>query len=78
MCGGTKDIHMFTSTHNPPAEGNFCDEKGNVIGPHIVEDYNLQIVYVDKADTMTNSSSLRYLTWKCVNKLFFHLLGTVT
>jgi hypothetical protein len=55
-CRDKRDIHTLTSIHNPPAEGNFCDEKGNVIGPHIVEDYNLHMVYVDKADRMANST----------------------
>jgi hypothetical protein len=58
------------------AEGNFCDEKENVIGPHIMKHYNLHMVYVDKADRMASSYSIRQLTWKWAKKLFFHLLDT--
>jgi hypothetical protein len=24
-----RDVHMLTNIHNPPAEGNFCDENGS-------------------------------------------------
>jgi hypothetical protein len=27
---------MLTNMHNPPAEGNFCDDHGNAIKPEIV------------------------------------------
>jgi hypothetical protein len=74
--GVKRDIHTLTSTHNPPAEGNLCDENGNVIGSHIVEDYNLHKFFVKKVFTMANSYSIRYLTWKCTKKLFFNLLST--
>jgi hypothetical protein len=23
------DVHVLTNMHNPPAEGNFCDDNGN-------------------------------------------------
>jgi hypothetical protein len=26
-----REVHMLTSIHNPPAEGIFCDEKGNAV-----------------------------------------------
>jgi hypothetical protein len=69
-----RDIHMLTNIHNPPAEDNFCDEKGNTIKPLIVEDYNHHMGYVDKGDRMANSYSVNCRTWKWTKKLFFHLL----
>jgi hypothetical protein len=26
-CMDKRDIHMLSGIHNPPAKGNFCDEK---------------------------------------------------
>jgi hypothetical protein len=66
---------MMTNIHDPPAEDNICDEKGNTIKPLIVEDYNCHMGYVDKGDSMTNSYSVSRRTWKWTKKLFFHLLG---
>jgi hypothetical protein len=68
------DVHMLTTMHTTPAEGNFCDEHGNAIKPAIVDDYNLHMGYVDKVDRMTNSYSISRRRWKWTNKLFFHLL----
>jgi hypothetical protein len=34
------DMHMLTNIHDPPAEGNFCDDNGNALKPEIVEHYN--------------------------------------
>jgi hypothetical protein len=31
---------MLRNMHNPPADGNFCDEHGSAIKPAIVADYN--------------------------------------
>jgi hypothetical protein len=69
-----KDIHMMINIYNLPAEGNFCDEKGNAIQPHIVERHNHHIVYVDKGDRMASSYSISCHTWKWTKKLFFYLL----
>jgi hypothetical protein len=69
-----RDVHMLTNMHNPPAEGNFCDDHGNAIKPAIVEDYNKHMGYVDKSDRMANSYSISRRTWKWTKKLFFHLL----
>jgi hypothetical protein len=33
---GKRDIHRLNNIHNPPAEGNFCNEKENAIKPHTV------------------------------------------
>jgi hypothetical protein len=54
------DVHMFINIHNPSAEGNFCDEKGNTIKPLIVEDYNRHMGYVDKGDRMASNYSIRH------------------
>jgi hypothetical protein len=35
-----RDVHMLTNIHVSPAEGNFCDESGNILKPTIVQDYN--------------------------------------
>jgi hypothetical protein len=65
---------VFTDIHNPPAKGNFCDEKGNAVKPLAVEDYDHYMGYVDKGDWMANSYSVSRRTWKWTKKLFFHLL----
>jgi hypothetical protein len=54
-------LHIFKA----PAEGNFCNEGGKTIKPHIVKDYNLHMGYVDKGDKMGNShNSRRTFKWK--------------
>jgi hypothetical protein len=65
---------MLTNIHNAPAEGNFCNEGGKVIKPHIVMECNHHMGYVDKSDRMANSYSLSRRTFKWTKKLFFHLL----
>jgi hypothetical protein len=55
-----RDVYMLTNIHNPPAEGNFCDESGNALKPAIVADYNRHMGYVDKGDRMANSYSSPY------------------
>ena len=67
------DICMLTNIHNASAEGNFCNEAGKAIKPHIVMDYNHHMGYVDKGDSMANSYSIS-CTFKWMKKLFFHLL----
>jgi hypothetical protein len=69
-----RDVYILTNIHDPPAEGNFCDESGNALKPAIVADYNRHMGYVDKGDRMTNSYSISRRTWKWTKKLFFHLL----
>jgi len=63
----------LTNIHDPPAEGNFCNNNGKAIKPQIVADYNHQMGYVDKGDRMANSYSINCRTWKWTKKLFFHL-----
>jgi hypothetical protein len=31
------EVYTLTNMHNPPAEGNFCNEHGNAMKPSIVE-----------------------------------------
>jgi hypothetical protein len=50
-----RKVHTLTNIHNPPAEGNFCDEKGTAIKPLIVEDYKRHMDHVDEEDRMANS-----------------------
>jgi len=63
----------LTNIHDPPAEGNFCDNNGKAIKPQIVADYNRHMGYVVKGDRMANSYSINRRTWKWTKKLFFHL-----
>jgi hypothetical protein len=60
---------MLRNIHCPPAEGNFCGECGIALKPAIVQDYNRHMGYVDKSDHMTNSYSIRRLTWKWMKKI---------
>jgi hypothetical protein len=60
--------------HTPPLDGNFRDEAGHAVKPHVVEDYNTHMGFVDKSDRMVNSYEIAWRTWKWIKKLFFHLL----
>jgi hypothetical protein len=60
--------------HNPPAEGNFCDENGNVQKPAIVEDCNRRTGYVDKETEWQIVTLLAAAYGIGKTKLFFHLL----
>jgi len=68
-----RDVRILTNIHDPPADGNFCNNKGKAIQPQIVADYNRHMVYVDKGNRMANSYSINHRTWKWTKKLFFHL-----
>jgi hypothetical protein len=59
--------------HHPPVEGNFKDESGRAVKPHLIEDYNANMEFVDKSDRMANSYGIARRTWKWTKKLFFHL-----
>ena len=67
------EVRVLTNIHDPPADGNFCDNNGKAIKPQIVADYNLHMGYVDKGDGMTETYSINRRTWKWTKKLFFHL-----
>jgi len=68
-----RDVRILTNIHDPPAEGNFCNNNGKTIKPQIVADYNRHMGYVDKGDRMANSYFINRRTWKWTKKLFFHL-----
>jgi hypothetical protein len=65
---------MLSNTHPSPANGNFRDQYGYAIKPHIVEQYNTHMGYDDKSDRMSNSYGICRRTWKWKKKLFFHFL----
>ena len=69
-----RDVYVLTNMHPPPVEGNFVDESGHAVKPHVIEDYNTHMGYVDKSDRMANSYGIARRTWKWTKKLFFHLL----
>ena len=68
-----RDVYVLTNMHTPPVEGNFCDESGHAVKPHVIEDYNAHMGYVDKSDRMVNSYRIARRTWKWTKKRFFHL-----
>jgi len=35
-----RNMHTLTNIHDPPEEGNFCDESRNALKPGVVQDYN--------------------------------------
>ena len=68
-----RDVRVLTNIHDPPAEGNFCNNNGKAIKLQIVADYNRHTGCVDKGDRMAESYSINRRTWKWTKKLFFHL-----
>jgi len=34
-------VYILTNMHAPPVEGNFTQESGQAIKPHLVEDYTM-------------------------------------
>ena len=68
-----RDVCMLTNIHDPPQEGNFHNEQGNVIKPKIVADYKHHLDYVDKGNRMANSYTISHQTWKWMKMLLFHL-----
>ena len=65
---------LLTNIHDPPREGNYCDEHRNAIKLAIVADYNRHMEHVDNSDRITNSYTASCWTWKWAKKLFFCLL----
>ena len=49
-----RDVRLLTNIHDPPREGNYCDEHGNAIKPAIVADYNRHMGHVDNTDRMAS------------------------
>jgi hypothetical protein len=66
-----RKVRVLGNIHDPPAEGNFCDNNGKAIKPQIVVDYNRHMGYVDKGYRMTETYSINRRTWKWTKKLFF-------
>jgi len=74
VCGKDRqDVYILTNMHAPPVERNFNQDSGQAIKPHVVEDYNAYMWFVDKSDRMVNSYRIVSRTWKWTKKLFFHL-----
>ncbi|PNF24209.1 hypothetical protein B7P43_G15857 [Cryptotermes secundus] len=69
-----RDVYVLMNFHPPPLEGNFRDESGHAVKPHVIEDFNAHTGFVDKSDRMVNSYGIARRTWKWTKKLFFHLL----
>ena len=65
-----QEVYMLTNMDPPPAEGNFCDNSNRPVKPHIVEQYNRHMGYVDNSDRMANSYSMSRCTFKWTTKLF--------
>jgi hypothetical protein len=69
------DVHVLTNMHSPPEDGNFRDESGHAVKPHVIEGYNAHMGFVDKSDRMVNSYGIDRRTWKWTKRLFFHFMG---
>jgi hypothetical protein len=69
-----RDAYVLMNMHSPPADGNFCDESGHAVKPHVIEDYSAHMDFVDKFDRMVNSYRIAQRTWKWTKKLSFHFL----
>jgi len=65
---------LYANMDPPPAEGNFCEESNCPVKPHIMEQCNRHMGYIDNSDRMANSYSMSRRTFKWTMKLFFHLL----
>jgi hypothetical protein len=60
--------------HNPPTEGNFCNEYGNAVKSSTIEDFSRNIGFADKAHRMVNSYSISRCVWEWAEKIV-HLLN---
>ena len=58
-----REVYMLTNMDPPPAERNFCDNSNHLMKPHIVEQYNQHMGYVDNSDHMANSHSMSRRTF---------------
>jgi hypothetical protein len=58
-------------------EGNFTDESGHAIKPHVIEEYIAYMWFLDKSDRMVNSYGIAWRTWKWPKKLSYHLTDMV-
>ena len=55
LVGKTWCLNFFTKKHTSPVEGNFCDQSDRAVKPHVKEDHNTHMGYVDKLDRMVNT-----------------------
>ena len=69
-----REVYMLTNMDPPPAEGNYCDDSNCPIKPHIVEQHNRHMGFVDISDRMANSYLMDWRNLMWTTKLFFHLL----
>jgi hypothetical protein len=44
-----RNVHVLTNIHDPPEEGNCCDESRNALKPDIVQDYNQYLGYINRS-----------------------------
>ena len=69
-----REVYVLTNMEPPPAEGNFFDDSNRPMKPHIVEQYNWHMGYIENSDRMANGYSMSRRTFKWTTKLFFLLL----
>jgi hypothetical protein len=69
--GKTRGRYMYYPP--PAAEGNFVDESGNVLKPHIIQHYTSNMGYIDVSERIGNSCRISRRIWKLTKKLFFKL-----
>jgi len=69
--GQMRSVHA--NMDPPPAEGNFC-KGSNPVKPHVMEQYNQHMDFVDSSDRVVKNCSMRWRTFKWTTKLFFHLV----
>jgi hypothetical protein len=53
---------------------NISSSGNGAVKPHVTEDYNAHMGFVDKSARMVNSYGIGQRTWKWTKKLFFRLL----
>jgi len=66
-----QEVYKLTNMDPPPPpEGNLCDNSNRPVKPHIVEQYNWHMGFVDYSDRMANSYSMDRHNLKWTTKLF--------
>jgi len=59
-----REVYKLTNMDPPPAEGNFCDNSNHPVKPHIMEQYNWHMGYINNADHMANNYLISQCTFK--------------
>jgi hypothetical protein len=49
----------------------YISSGNEAVKPHVTEDYNAHMGFVDKSDRMVNNYGIAHGTWKWTKKLFF-------